>query len=388
MKKRPRILLLDHTAVLGGAELSILRLLRHIDTERFDCRALLFSDGPLAGQLRESGITVDILPLSDKVVTTSRHEAGRALFRMDALLATIRHMWRVARFIRANQIDLVHTHSLKANFIGGFASRLAGRPCIWHLHIGITDEYMPPRVARVFRTLTRIIPRYLIANSESTLQSIRTYNAKRATVIYPGIQYHEFAGSPPSAPNPSLGATVGLIGRISPTKGQDIFLQASVKVLQQFPNTRFQIIGSALFNDLGYEKTVRDLAESLGVSAAVEFTGFVSDVASRLRALDIFVLASTMPEPFGQILVEAMAAGKPVIATDAGGVPEIVTHGQNGWLIPPSDPARMADAICHLLSHPEETARMAVRGQQRVAERFTIERTARDVEAVYEALLS
>ena len=387
MNARPRILMVGHTAALGGAELALLRMVRRVDAARFDCRVLLFSDGPLVAQLREAGIATDLLPLSYKVVNTSRHQAGGALFRFHEVWATASQVWRVARFIRANRIDLVHTHSLKANLIAGLASRLAGRSCIWHLHMSLTDGYMPPWLAKIFRFLTRSVPGYLIANSHYTLCSVAVAGSRPSWVIYPGIHLEEFA---PPAPTPSQErhhATVGIIGRISSTKGQDIFLRTAARVLQRFPTVRFQVIGSAFFNDLVYEEEIHRLAESLGIAASVEFISFVSNVAARLHGLDIFVLASTTPEPFGQILVEAMAAGKPVVATNAGGVPEIVTHGQNGLLVPPGDVDQLAEAIHRLLSHPEQTSEMARRGQERVAERFTIERTVQDLETAYAQIL-
>ena len=387
MNERPRILMVGHTAALGGAELALLRMVHLVNGARFDCRVLLFSDGPLVARLQNAGVVVEVLPLSEKVVATSRHHAGSALLRFHEVWATASQVWRVARFIRANRIDLVHTHSLKANLIAGLASRLTRRPCIWHLHMGLTDDYMPPRLAKLFRFLTRTVPQYLIANSEFTLRTIHVSDRKSSWVIYPGIQLEEFTRPPQALPKNSKDVTVGIIGRISSTKGQDIFLRAAAQVLQQMPTVRFQVIGSAFFNDLAYEEEIHCLAESLGIAGAVEFTGFVRDVSARLHSLDVFVLASTMPEPFGQILVEAMAAGKPVIATDAGGVPEIINDSQIGLLVPPGDEDRLAEAICGMLSHPEQTAEMARRGRERAAERFTIERTVQDVEAVYTQIL-
>ena len=387
MNERPRILLVDHTAALGGAEFALLRMLREVDAARFDCRVLLFSEGPLVGQLRSAGIPVDILPLSAEVAATSRYHAGRALFRFHDLLATAAHVWRVARFLRHHQIDLVHTHSLKSNLIAGLASRLAWKPCIWHLHVRLTDDYMPARLAQLLRFLTRTVPRYLVANSESSLRSVLASGNRRSWVVYPGIRLQDFPVTPFPSSKAAGSATVGIIGRISSTKGQDVFLRAAAQVLQRIPTVRFQVVGSAFFNDLAFDQELHRLVDSLGIAGSVEFIGFVDDVAARLHALDLFVLASTTPEPFGQILVEAMAAGIPVIATDAGGVPEIVVHGQHGLLVSPGDASQLADAIHEQLSHPEKAAEMVRRGRQRVTERFTIERTARDIEAVYEEIL-
>ena len=221
MNERPRILMVGHTAALGGAELALLRMVHLVNGARFDCRVLLFSDGPLVARLQNAGVVVEVLPLSEKVVATSRHHAGSALLRFHEVWATASQVWRVARFIRANRIDLVHTHSLKANLIAGLASRLTRRPCIWHLHMGLTDDYMPPRLAKLFRFLTRTVPQYLIANSEFTLRTIHVSDRKSSWVIYPGIQLEEFTRPPQALPkirrmsrSGSLAGSVQRRGRI------------------------------------------------------------------------------------------------------------------------------------------------------------------------------
>ena len=389
MKHRPKILLVDHTAALGGAELALLRLLREVDRTRFDCRVLLFSPGPLAAQLTQAGIPVEILPLTEAVVSTSRHDAGRTLLRFGQVAAVAGCIWRLARYLRAQGIDLVHTQSLKSHLIGGLASRLAARPCIWHLHIQIADDYLPRRVAQVFRRLAHWLPRYLIANSEFTLRSVQPCDPRRSWVVYPGIPLQEYTRKVPRPDRTAdAEAMVGIIGRLSSTKGQDVFLRAGAVVLRSFPRVRLQLIGSALFSDRPYEAELRELARSLGIEEAVDFVGFVDDVPGRLEKLDLLVLASTLPEPFGQILVEAMAMGVPVIATDAGGVPEILAGSDGGMVVPPGDVERLAAAICEVLGDPARAEAMAQRGRARAAERFTIERTARDVEAIYTTVLA
>ncbi len=179
---------------------------------------------------------------------------------------------------------------------------------------------------------------------------------------------------------------IGLIGRISPWKGQHIFLQAAARVYQKFPEARFFIVGSALFGEAEYDRKVRSLTESLGISDLVTFTGFRKDVQNMIADMDLIVHASTTGEPFGQVIIEGMAAGKPVIATDGGGVPEIVEDGKTGILVPMGDVQAMADAIGRMLADPALAADMGARGRERVRDYFTIERKARNVEAVYQGM--
>jgi glycosyltransferase involved in cell wall biosynthesis len=388
LPRRPRILFLDHTASLGGAELALLRLVREVDQSRFDLRVVLFSDGPLVRQLRDAGASVEILPLAESILKTSRHAAGESLLRLGTVWTTLRHIVRLAGFIRRQRIDLVHTNSLKADLIGGLAALLAGRRFIWHVHDRVASDYMPWPVVRAFSFLAHKLPHYLITNSQSTLETLLPYPRTQCDVIYPGVNLADIAVPvEPVLRDPQAGALIGLVGRISPTKGQDIFLRAAAQVLQRFPNVRFQIVGSALFNDSGYETRMRQLASSLNLDGVVEFTGFVTDVEQRIAKLDLLVHASTTPEPFGQVVIEGLAAGKPVVATNAGGIPEIIVHRENGLLVPPGDVADMADAICCLLGEPDLARSLAARGRARVAQLFTIQRTARQVEKVYATLL-
>jgi len=147
-------------------------------------------------------------------------------------------------------------------------------------------------------------------------------------------------------------------------------------------------VGGALFGEAEYERQVRSLAESLGISSVVTFTGFRGDVPSVLADMDLIVHASTTGEPFGQIIIEGMAAGKPVIATNGGGVPEIVEDGKTGILVPMGDVQAMVEAIRRVLADPPLAEDMGARGRERVRDHFTIERKARKVEAVYQSMLS
>ncbi|HZK82002.1 MAG TPA: glycosyltransferase family 4 protein, partial [Humisphaera sp.] len=195
---------------------------------------------------------------------------------------------------------------------------------------------------------------------------------------------------PPVSALPARGelqATIGLVGRISPWKGQHIFLRAAVLVRERYPRARFQIVGAALFSEHDFEREIHALADSLGVADAVEFTGFREDVGDLIAAMDVLVHASTIGEPFGQVVIEGMAAGKPIVATNGGGIPEIVQDGVTGLLVPMGDAAQMADAVCQLLADPVKSQEMGQLGRRRVMKYFTIQQTAARVERIYDRVL-
>jgi glycosyltransferase involved in cell wall biosynthesis len=295
-------------------------------------------------------------------------------------------------------IDLVHTNSLKADIVGGLAARRSRIPVIWHLRDRIESDYLPPVVVRVFRILSRLLPNFVIANSNATLATLPRFGKwqriaipsrflieERARVVHDGLELDD--DHPELEVHAPKHRSVGLIGRISRWKGQHIFIQAAAIVHKQFPEVVFQIIGAALFGEEAYERELRELCRSLDLLDAVEFVGFVENVAPRIAQLEILVHASTTGEPFGQVIIEGMAAAKPVIATDGGGVPEIVQHQITGLLVPMADVARMAEAIAYLLQNPEIGRQMGSRGRERVLDHFTIDKAARKVEAIYKEVL-
>lgn len=391
-----RVLFFDHTAALGGGEIALANLVRWLDSDKIKPIVVLASQGPLVGRLSAIADT-HVIPLSPRVVTHSKDKLGiSTLFRLGDALRIFIYICRLASFIRANKIDMVHTNSLKADIIGGAAARLAGRAVIWHVRDRIEDDYLPKRVVRVFRWLSRVMPNYVIANSEATLRTLRLGKCVRGTSIPSGLEIrrrtavvHDGTGSAAFAEPKSSRSQyrVGLVGRISPWKGQHIFIQAAALVKKRFPEAMFSIIGAALFGETRYDQEVRRLPGQLGIQENVEFCGFRNDIQNAIAELDLLVHASTIGEPFGQVIIEAMAAGKPVIATNGGGVPEIVENGRTGILVPMADAEAMAAAICQILSDPLKAKAMGMRARQRVADRFTIEQTARRVEAVYAELL-
>lgn len=391
-----RVLFLDHTAALGGGEIALFNLVRSLNSRKFKPIVVLGAEGPLADRLRPIADT-SILPLSKTVASQKKDKLGIAsLLRVRDMLSVFAYICRLVRFINEQKIDLIHTNSLKADILGGAAGRLSSRPVVWHVRDRIEDDYLPKIVVRAFRLLSLVIPTYVIANSAATLRTLHLRRGARGTSIPSGIDLNGKTAVVHDGTSPGVvaerdnlrsGFRVGLVGRISPWKGQHVFIQAAALVHKRFPEAQFFVIGAALFGEDKYDQEVRRLPGDLGIEDVVEFTGFRNDIRHAIAELDLLVHASTKGEPFGQVIIEGMAAGKPVVATDGGGVPEIVEDGQTGILVPMGDVEAMAEAICQILSDPVRAKTMGARARQRVADHFTLEQTARRVEAVYAEIL-
>jgi glycosyltransferase involved in cell wall biosynthesis len=408
--KPKTVMFLDHTASMGGGEVALLHLAQRLDRSRYVPLVVLSSDGSLRHKLEESGVETRVLSLSSRVVSTRKDTLGwRALLQPTAALRTLAYCRRLARFMRARRVDIVHANSLKADVMGGVAARMARVPIIWHVRDRIDDDYLPAPAVRLFRWLCRVLPNYVIANSHATLETLRLPKRRLASAISSGVvggqnAQGSFAEPPVGTSLASVvhdgvvehdevhrsdgkpGSLIGIIGRVTRWKGQHIFLEAAAQVRRDFPDAHFAIIGSALFGEDEYADELRQLVRKLGLEDCVEFTGFLHSTTEYLQKLDVLVHASITSEPFGLVVAEGMVAGKPVIATRGGGVLEIVQDGVSGLLVPMGDPDAMAQALKHLLENPDKARAMGKAARHRVQENFTIELTVQRVQAVYDEI--
>lgn len=379
-----RIVVLDHTGAVGGAELALLRLLDHIDAD-ISVRTILFSDGPLARAIADAGHDVEVFPLSPQIAAAGREASGGT--RITALVNAIRvlpYAVRLGLHLRRLDPDLIHTTSLKADLIGLVAARVAGRPMVWHIHDRISPDYLPMPLVTLVRRLARWAPSRVIVNSAGT--AVTLPKAKGLTIAYPGFSPAQLGPSPHNRARPEP-PVIGIVGRISPTKGQLSFVRAAAVVQARHPGARFRIVGAPLFGEDAYEARVKAEVEKLGMTDAVEFTGFLEDPTAELDRMSVCVHASGQPEPFGQVIVEAMARGVPVVATRGGGVTEIVHPSPEiepfGWLVPRDDVDALAEAIIAVLDQPEVALSRALAAWREVQERFSIIRTADAIQTVW-----
>jgi glycosyltransferase involved in cell wall biosynthesis len=400
MPPRLRVLLVDHTAELAGGEVALSRLLAATDPTRFDTRVLLLATGPLVARLQEGGIPVAVLEASERLTGAGREDAASSPLKLvGSVLRTLAIMPRMIRAIRSARADLVVANTLKAAVLVSIAAPLAGRRWVWHLHDRLAVDYLPWPLVFAMRLLARVGPRVVVANSEATRATLRGTPERKIVVTYPGLEVSDAAVSLSHIPRDENHPSIGLLGRIAPTKGQREFLQAAKLTAGVHGDARFVVIGDALFNDAPFADRVRSMPASLGIAERVEFTGWIDDPRSAIASLTVLVHASPVPEPFGQVLVEAMLTGTPVIGTNAGGVPEIlgaVADGQShesiatgvtrttlGLLVRPGDTKALSDAMNWMLEHPSERTTMAEEARLSAIERFDIRATVDRVAAAW-----
>ncbi len=381
---RLRVVFIDHVARLSGGEIALLRLLRALAAQ-VDCHVVLAEDGPLVERLRELGVGVEIMPLSPGLrdMRKDRIRAGR--IDLIALARLPIFVFRLSRRIRAIRPDLVHTNSLKSALYGGAAGRMAGVPVVWHIRDRIAPDYLPRNAVRLVHLAARVLPAAVIANSNSTLETLP--GIRRGRVLYnPILIPDSVEESPGSVPRVSGTTVVGIIGRLAEWKGQHVFLEAFADAFAG-TDVRGRVIGSALFGEDAYAHGLEEQAERLGIASQIEFCGFREDIWEELNQLDVLVHCSVTPEPFGQVVLEGMAAGLPVIASAAGGPAELITSGIDGLLTPPGDAVELAAALRQLHNSTELRTELARAARVRSLA-FTPARAAAQLLTLYEDVLA
>lgn len=369
---RRRVVYVGHSAQQAGGEIALARLVGALDD--VDAHVVLAEDGPLVDTLHRAGATVEVLPMRESV--RGRRRDARSLPLLGSALYTL----RLARRLRALAPDLVHTNTLKANLYGGVAAKLAHVPVVWHVRDRIADDYLPPRVVRLVRALARRVPNAVIANSRATLATVP---GARAPHVVPSP-----VGDVQPAGRRNAPLRIGMVGRIAPWKGQHVFLEAFARA---FPDGEAEavVVGAPLFgaDEVEYERELRALARERGIDRRVDFAGFREDVAAELAGLDVLVHASTVPEPFGLVVAEGMAAGLAVVAANAGGPAEVVEHDVNGLVFQPGNSDELAAALRRLAADAELRTRLGGAARERAAA-FAPAAVAARVREIYDAVLS
>lgn len=362
----PVLLVSNHGDIVGGGEESLLTLLKGLDRSRWSPRVVVPGEGVVAARCRALGLSTHVIPLP------SLRRPGPAMLQS---LAAMR------RLVQETGATLLHANGSRAMFYAGLAGRRTGRPVIWHLRILEADPTLDWLLVRL---ATRTI-----ANSAAVRERLRRWPLAhaRCSVVPNGLDLDSFLPSRESERvRQSLGLAptdrvVGNVGRLVPFKGHRYLLEAFAILRLTCRELRLLIVG-----DGPEREALERQARALKVAQDVHFPGHREDVADLLSVMEVFVLPS-LAEHFGRVLVEAMAMERPVVATAAGGVPEVVEEKVTALLVPPGDAGALAGAIQTLLNDPVRARAMGQAGRRRVEEQYTLRRHAEQIEAVYREVL-
>ena len=362
----PVLVLSNHGEIVGGGEVSLLTLLKGLDRSYWRPIVVVPSEGAVATSCRALGLSTHVVSLP------SLRCPSPAMFRS---------LVNLCRLVRDMGVTLLHANGSRAMFYAGMVGRLVGRPVVWHLRLWRPDPILDWLLARL---ATRTI-----AISEAVRARLRRWPRAygRCSVVPNGIDLETFfpikdAGSVRDALGiPPTARLIGTVGRLVPFKGHQYLLDALVQLRHSHPTVRLLIVGA------GPERgTFERYAQAKGLVGAAMFLGHRADVADLLASMEVFILASEA-EDFGRVLLEAMAMERPVVATAAGGVPEVVEANKTGLLVKPADPAALAEAISALLADSGRAQAMGRAGRVRVETHFDLRRHAEQVEAVYAEVL-
>jgi glycosyltransferase involved in cell wall biosynthesis len=359
---------------VGGTELNALRTAERLDRRRFSISVVCIRDsGPLLARYRDAGIPVHTFPM-------------RSLLGLEAMQQAV----RLVRHFRRERADVVHSHDAYTSVYGTLCARLAGVPGVIASRRSWYSPHLQGRILRANRMAYRFAHRVL-ANSPSVSRLVETEAGVPASRIVMIPNFLDPQAFEPISPGdrrrmldemgvPEGAFVVGIVARLSPVKDHATLLRAIASLREQIPALHCVLIG-----DGSERSAIEALADSLGIRDIVHLAGERTQPPNLHGLFDVSVLCSTS-EAFPNSVLEAMAASRPVVATDVGGTPDAIRQGTTGLLVRPSDPSRLADAILRLYNEPALRTKLGNAGCVAARAGYSADAVISQVEALYSRL--
>lgn len=362
-----KVVFLITDLLIGGAERALTRTAVGLSKHGYNVSvAYLYEAAPMAEVLKNAGVSVINLKMRNKFNVTA--------------------FWRFYRLLRYEQPQILHTYMFHADLMGRLVGRLAGVPII------ISSR----RNINIGGQLREVINRFTVRLSDVTTavcDQVRKTEIKQAGVepervvrIYNGVEIEKFqqvekneiANLKQALSISPDDMVLGMVSSFREQKGYSFLIQAMVEIISAFPRVKLLLVGDGVLRE-----HIEKIVKTAGLTNAVIFTGIRRGIPDILSAMDIFVLSSLW-EGMPNVVLEAMAAGLPVIATSVGGIPEAVIDGQTGLLVPPGNTGALAKAVIDLLNNPERASEMGLAGKKRADEFFSVSAMIGNTEALYE----
>lgn len=351
------VLFVHSSSELYGSDRSLLNIVKYIDKEKFKVFVLLPCDGPLVQEMRKiDNVITDVHNIA--VLRRKNLTIKGGLFY---LWQFIRSYSFIKSYIRHNHIDIVDTNTAVV-FPAAIAAKHLKKKSVWHIR-----EIIKSKTEN--RVISFIMNRYadiIIANSKATGKALQV-NFAKIRVVYNSVEEHLLMNRVSHFP-----LKVGMAGRINRWKGQKLFIDAATLVHKQYPDVIFQIAGDVYQGEEYLKEELINYIRDKKLNETIQLLGQVDDMDNFYSGLDIFVLPSIQPEPFGLVVIEAMRAGLPVIATNHGGPVEIISEGVDGYLVDYTSAEQMANRIMELLDDKEKREYMGKKGKEKERNLYSV----------------
>jgi glycosyltransferase involved in cell wall biosynthesis len=399
-----KVVYLNPTGILGGAELCLLDILATVGDALPDWSPTLIlgDDGPLRAAVEGLGVPCEVLPMPDRLaglgdagLRNGRVPLGLAMRAAGAAVATAGYLARLRRCIRKHAPDLVQTNGMKAHVLGAWAAPRA-TPVVWHLHDYLSSRPVMSRLLRgaAWRGVLGVaVSRSVAEDAGRTLAArarvLSVHNAVDLSRFCPEndqsarLDLDAGSGLPPA---PKDTVRIGLVATYARWKGHEVFLEAAARVPHDRP-CRFYIVGGPLYRSAGSQfaaEELRAMATGLGLEGRVGFLPHQADPEAVYRALDVVVHASTRPEPFGRVIVEAMACGRAVVVARGGGASELFQEGISALGTEPGNVEELAGVLTRLIDEPTLRRSLGAGGRVEAEARFGRRRLGPEWTQVYE----
>ena len=354
--------------IAGGGQISLIKLLENIDRTLIAPMLICPFSGDLVSHVEKLGIPVKVLNMDSPKKKPIKFFSS---------------VHKLRKLMRSMKVDLVHANTSRSTLYGGLAAKPLELPVIWHVRVieseGWYDRYLAGLCRKLFAVSKAV---------EKRFNWLLSKNREKITVIHNGADIREFCpiisgdevrsefNLKPDVP------VAGIVGNLLVWKGQEYFIRAASEVRKEIPSAMFLVVG-----DGECRHDLEMVSEKLGIRDKVIFTGRRFDIPKLMAAMNVIVHSSITPEPFARIILEAMAMGKPLVAMNEGGVPEVIKDGVNGISIPPKNSALMARKIIELLSDRDKAKKMGQAARKCIEENFSIEANVKKIQKEYLQIL-
>lgn len=370
-----KILFLHSSSELYGSDKSLLNLVKNIDKNKFKIIIILPEDGPLVEEIKKLD-NVEIL-IKEIAVLRRKNLSFKGIFKY--INDFINSLLYLRKIVKKNNIDVIYTNT-SVVFPGGVIAKLCGKKSIWHIREIISNKYERKVVSIIVNMFSDVI----IANSKATAEAI-TNKIEKVKVVYNAIEAIEDRDEKDSIIK-SDKITIGMAGRINRWKGQKLFVDMASEVIKKNPYVEFLIAGDVYKGEDDILEDLKEYISKKGLEDKIILLGQVKRMSSFYDKLDIFILPSIQPEPFGLVVIEAMDKGVPVVATNHGGPVEIISNNIDGFLVDYKNHYEMSNKVIELIEDEGLRKKIGEQAKRKREKLFSIQIYVENITKILEAI--